>query len=110
MSAEPSTQGDVSVVIPARNAARTIDKTLSSLVPDRSLLAEILLVDDGSTDGTAAAALGSARAHGLPLEILSVRLGSAGAARNQGIAHAKGKFIFMLDADDELVAGGLSLL
>src|ERR1700754_664732 len=100
----------ITVVIPARNAAATIDATLRSLISDRDLIGEILLVDDGSDDRTAAVAAESARRYGLPLEIVSVRLGSAGAARNVGIARARGKSIFFLDADDELIEAGLSLL
>ncbi|WP_244441036.1 glycosyltransferase [Mesorhizobium sp. STM 4661] len=101
---------EVTVVIPARNAAATIDAALLSLMPDRDLIGEILLIDDGSDDRTEAKATESARRHGLPLEVLSVSLGNAGAARNVGIARAKGKSIFFLDADDELIRGGLSLL
>ncbi|WP_245440967.1 glycosyltransferase [Mesorhizobium sanjuanii] len=101
---------EVTVVIPARNAAATIDAALLSLIPDRDLIGEILLIDDGSDDRTAAKATESARRYGLPLEVVNVRLGSAGAARNVGIAQAKGKSIFFLDADDELIRGGLSLL
>ncbi|MER8824959.1 glycosyltransferase [Mesorhizobium sp. M0938] len=101
---------DVTVVIPARNAAATIDAALRSLISDSALVGEILLVDDGSDDQTASAAIASAKQYGLPLEVVSVNLGSAGAARNAGIARATGKSIFFLDADDELIEGGLSLL
>lgn len=101
---------EVTVVIPARNAAATIDAVLLSLIPDRHLIGEILLIDDASDDRTAAKATESARRHGLPLEVVSVRLRSAGAARNVGIERARGKSIFFLDADDELIRGGLSLL
>ncbi|RUW56083.1 MULTISPECIES: glycosyltransferase [unclassified Mesorhizobium] len=110
MSISGREQPDISIVIPARNAAATIDATLRSLLPERGLISEILLVDDGSIDQTTAISMQSARRHGLPLEILAVRLGSAGAARNAGIARAKGKFILFLDADDEVMAGGLGLL
>ncbi|TPI28472.1 glycosyltransferase [Mesorhizobium sp. B3-2-1] len=110
MSIPGRAQPDISIIIPARNAAVTIDATLRSLLPERSLIGEVLLVEDGSSDQTAAISVQSALRYGLPLEILAVRLGSAGAARNAGIARAKGKFIFFLDADDEVMAGGLGLL
>ncbi|RUU30109.1 glycosyltransferase [Mesorhizobium sp. M6A.T.Ce.TU.016.01.1.1] len=110
MSKSEETRLDVTVVIPARNAAATIDATLRGLISDRDLIGEILLVDDGSDDQTASAAIASAQRYGLPLEVVSVDLGSAGAARNVGIARARGKSIFFLDADDELMEGGLSLL
>ncbi len=101
---------DVSVVIPARNAAATISGTLRSLAPDRDLIGEVLLIDDGSEDGTAAAASESAARQELPLRVVAMRLGSAGAARNAGIDLAGGKYIFFLDADDEVMPGSLKRL
>ncbi|MFZ1005717.1 MAG: glycosyltransferase, partial [Candidatus Sulfotelmatobacter sp.] len=102
--------GDISVVIPARNAETTIGRTLRSLVPDRDLLREILLIDDGSHDATVQVARTTADRCHLPLEILRIDAGSAGAARNAGIDRSAGDFLFFLDADDELLAGSLGLL
>ena len=101
---------DITVVIPARNAAATLDQALGSLAPDKPVIREILVIDDGSADRTVAVARESARRHGLPVEVASVRLGSAGATRNAGIERARGAFIFFLDADDEVTPGSLSLL
>ncbi|WP_217571473.1 glycosyltransferase [Mesorhizobium sp. GbtcB19] len=101
---------DISVVIPARNAAATIEAALSGLLSDKPVIREIFLIDDGSDDGTANIALETARRLGLPVDVVSVRLGSAGAARNAGIARAGGDFIFFLDADDEAMPGSLSAL
>lgn len=100
----------VSVVMPVRNGAATIARTLRSLVPDVGLIKEILVLDDGSTDQTPAIASQMALLYGLPLQVIPVCAGSAGGARNAGLAQATGEFIFLLDADDEVVAGGLSLL
>ncbi|TIT40948.1 MAG: glycosyltransferase, partial [Mesorhizobium sp.] len=44
---------DITVVIPAKNAAATIDAALGSLARDRALIREVLLVDDGCEDRTA---------------------------------------------------------
>ncbi|RVD55158.1 glycosyltransferase [Mesorhizobium sp. M2D.F.Ca.ET.185.01.1.1] len=101
---------DITVVIPARNAAATLDAALGSLTADRPVIREILVIDDGSDDRTAEVAMESARRLGLPLDVVSVRLGSAGAARNLGIERASGTSIFFLDADDEVMPGSLSLL
>ena len=101
---------DITVVIPARNAAATLDKALGSLAPDKPFIREILVIDDGSDDRTAVVAAQSARRLGLPMEVVSVRLGGAGAARNVGIERATGTSIFFLDADDEVMPGSLSLL
>ena len=101
---------DITIVIPARNAAATIDAALSGLAPDRALIREILLIDDGSDDRTAAVATESAARYTLPLEVVTGHLGGAGAARNAGMALASGKFLLFLDADDEVIEGGLALL
>ncbi|MBI9020057.1 MAG: glycosyltransferase [Verrucomicrobia bacterium] len=100
----------ISVVIPARNAASTIAALLRSLLPDAGLIKEILLVDDGSGDATVEIAKNSAERYGLPLFILPAACGTAGAARNFGIAQAQGKFLFFMDADDELISGALTIL
>ncbi|RWB78677.1 MAG: glycosyltransferase [Mesorhizobium sp.] len=100
----------ITVVIPARNAAATLDAALGSLAADRPVIREILVIDDGSDDRTAEVAMESARRLGLPLDVVSVRQGSAGAARNVGIERASGTSIFFLDADDEVMPGSLSQL
>lgn len=100
----------ISVIMPARNAAATIGKALSSLAADRPLISEILLIDDGSEDDTVARARDAARAHDLPLKVIGARLGNAGAARNAGLDEAIGEQIFFLDADDELIPGSLARL
>jgi O-antigen biosynthesis protein len=100
----------VSVVIPARNAASTIAPLLRSLIPDIGLIREILLVDDGSEDATTEIAKDTAQRHDLPLLIFPVSFGRAGAARNFGIARARGRFLFFIDGDDELIPGALSIL
>ncbi len=89
----------ISVVIPARNAADTIGRALVSVARQTCRPAEIILVDDASTDDTAQCAA----AAGLP-DLRLIRhdqRGGAAAARNAGIAAASGEYIAFLDADDE---------
>lgn len=100
----------VSVIIPARDAAATIGRTLRSLAPDAAAIAEILVVDDGSRDGTAQQAKAVAAAWSLPLRVIAVSAGNAGAARNAGIEAARAELVFMIDADDEVLPGGLARL
>jgi hypothetical protein len=91
--------GLVSVIVPAWNAAGTIDATLRSVRAQTYSSLEIVVVDDGSTDGTASVV----EAHGADdpriLLIRQTNLGVA-AARNAGIAAAKGEFVAPVDADD----------
>ncbi len=87
---------DVSVVIPAFNAARTINAALESVFAQTYQRFEVIVVDDGSADATAerVAAWGD--------RVVYVRQpnGGPGRARNVGIDRARGRLIAILDADD----------
>ncbi|WP_168195527.1 glycosyltransferase [Bradyrhizobium sp. NAS80.1] len=87
----------VSVVVPLYNKAHCILKTLSSVASQEQTDFELIVVDDGSTDGSAEL-VKAAGVCGLRL----IRQNNAGvsAARNRGIAVAQGKWIAFLDADD----------
>lgn len=102
-SAEGSQEGRpirASVVIPAFNAEKTIARALSSACRQSEDKLEIIVVDDASVDRTAAIVAGEAASdHRIRLLRLAVNSGPA-AARNQGIAVARGDWIALLDADD----------
>jgi glycosyltransferase involved in cell wall biosynthesis len=100
----------LSVVIPARNAAETIVATLRSIADERELVREVLIVNDGSSDQTGKLAFELGVELTLPVKVISVSFNNAGAARNAGIRHATGDLLLLLDADDELIAGGLRVL
>jgi glycosyltransferase involved in cell wall biosynthesis/peptidoglycan/xylan/chitin deacetylase (PgdA/CDA1 family)/SAM-dependent methyltransferase len=100
--ASPSEHRDqrlVSVVVPAYNAARTIDETLRSARYQTHRNLEILVVDDGSRDATAAIVSKHAAIDARVRLITQINAGVA-AARNRGIAEAKSDLIAPLDADD----------
>jgi glycosyltransferase involved in cell wall biosynthesis len=84
------------------NGERFLGEAIESSLAQDYEPHEVIVVDDGSTDGTAAVA---AR---YPVRLL--RQGNAGvaAARNTGIAAAEGELIALLDADDRSAAGRLS--
>lgn len=103
----PGSLGCVSVVIPAHNAGRTIRATLASLAGERAVIHELIVVDDASTDDTASIARSSAAEFGLPITLLSIACHDPGSARNHGLAHASGHWIYFLDADDLHEIGGL---
>ena len=83
-----------SVVIPCRNAERTVSDAVQSALGQTEPPVEVLVVDDASTDGSAAAA----RRAGARV-IVNSRRRNAGGARNAGIAAAKGDAFAFLDAD-----------
>lgn len=87
----------VSVVIPAYNAARTIAKTLDSALGQEISDIEVIVVDDGSRDDTAAVV----RRNGDPrVRLLQRANGGVASARNAGIEAARGIWVAFLDADD----------
>jgi glycosyltransferase involved in cell wall biosynthesis len=86
----------LSVVIPAYNRATLLPITLASLLSQERVADEILVVDDGSTDNTAAVAEG----FGSPVRVIRQSNQGPGAARNRGLAEARGDFIHFFDSDD----------
>lgn len=85
----------VSVVVPAYEAAQTIERCVRALL-EQSLSKdayEVIVVDDGSTDATAAIA------SRYPVRVIRRSNGGAPAARNTGIAHASGTWVAFTDAD-----------
>lgn len=89
----------VSVIVPAFNAEATLAETLHSVLGQAHRDLEILVVDDGSSDGTAALAADLARTEPRLTLIRQENAGVA-AARNAGLARARGAYVAWLDADD----------
>lgn len=93
-----------SVVIPAYNAERYLREAIESVLAQDYLPLETIVVDDGSSDGTAAIA------RSYP-EVKLIGQDNAGpaAARNHGFAASRGEFIAFHDADDTLPPEKLSV-
>ena len=92
------TTSAISVVIPAYNAEKYIGEALESALAQTRPAAEIIVVDDGSTDGTAAVA----EKFGSPVRLIRnpENLG-VGASRNRGVQASRGEYVAYLDADDQ---------
>lgn len=89
----------MSAVVPAYNAAAFIERTLQSVCRQSWSDLEILVVDDGSRDGTADIVRRMA-VEDPRIRLLAQENQGVSAARNQGIRHARGDYIALLDADD----------
>jgi glycosyltransferase involved in cell wall biosynthesis len=88
----------VSIVIPCWNAEATIADAIDSALAQTHPRCEVVVVDDGSTDGSAAIIAG----YGTRIVALHGPNRGGNAARNRGIAAARGDWIQLLDADDLL--------
>jgi GT2 family glycosyltransferase len=84
------------VIIPAYNAAWCIRRAIDSVLAQDYRDFELIVVDDGSQDDTAALLAG----YGDALRVVSKSNGGLSSARNAGIAAARGAFVAFLDADD----------
>ena len=89
----------ISVIIPAYNAEKTIERCLNSVTEQSYTNLEIIVVDDGSKDRTLSI-LNAAAKNDRRIKVISKKNGGAASARNQGLKIVSGEFITFLDADD----------
>ena len=100
------TRETVSVVIPAYNAETTLRATLESVCAQTHANLEIIVVDDGSTDGTQEVLRRLEQSEGI--RWFQRSHGGPARSRNYGIAAAQGQFIALLDCDDIWLPGKLA--
>lgn len=91
-----SAAGTVSVVIPVRDGERYLGEAIESILVGSVVPAEVIVVDDGSTDGSAALA----SAFGGPVRCVSQGPLGLAPACNRGVAVSRGELVGFLDSDD----------
>ena len=91
-----SSAGSISVVIPVRDGERYLGEAIESVLGGTVPAAEVIVVDDGSTDSTAA----TAERIGDPVRVLRRPAAGIAAATNAGLAEASGDLVAFIDADD----------
>lgn len=97
------------VVVAAYNGEATISRALESVLDQSFSEWQVIVVDDGSTDGTRRIVDRLAEKDDRIIAISQANGGTA-AARNAAIPHARGRFIAVLDADDELMPGYMATM
>lgn len=97
---------NLSVVIPTFNYAAYLRRAVESVLPQLCDGDEVIVVDDGSTDDTAALMA----VYPPPVHYLHQPNAGPGAARNRGVAAARNDYLLFLDADDRLLPGALAAL
>jgi GT2 family glycosyltransferase len=95
-----------SIIVPAYNAQATLAATLRSVQAQTDQDLEVIVVDDGSTDGTGELAEELVRGH--PWQVVHQANGGLPAARNAGLRAASGRWMALLDSDDWLLPGFLA--
>jgi len=104
---------EIAVVVPCRNAAPWVAEALDSLADQHLAPREVLVVDDGSTDGSADVVVEWTAAHPrLPFDVRVIRQGPLGvaAAVNRGVAETGMPLVVRVDADDRVDRRFLQML
>ena len=96
---------NISVIIPTFNRRQTLDRAIDSILSQTYQPYEIIVVDDGSTDGTA----DWLSANYSSLQIIQQSNKGVSSARNAGINSARGDWIALLDSDDEWLPDKLEI-
>lgn len=97
----------ISVVIPIYNVEKYLPECIDSVLAQDFQDYEVILVNDGSTDGSLAIAQQYEKDHA-HIRLISQENKGLGGARNTGIKHAQGEYILFMDSDDRLAPDTLS--
>ena len=96
----------ISIVVPLYNKENSIGSTIQSVLSQSFTDFDLVVVDDGSTDGSAAVV---GEFHDGRIRLVWQENSGPAAARNKGVDHAQGEWLIFLDADDEFLPDALQI-
>lgn len=99
----------ISVIIPTYNRADLLEIAVQSVLSQQGATFEVIVVDDGSTDGTYERLQEWAKRH-QAVRVLHQPNSGRSVARNLGLQHARGQWLMFLDSDDVLMPDALAAL
>lgn len=100
-----------SLIVPVYNAEEYLPGCMESILANDCTDCEIILVDDGSTDGVSPALCDAyAQTHPALVRVIHQANGGPGSARNTGLEAAKGEYVFFVDSDDTIAPESLRVL
>ena len=100
---------EISVIVPAYNVEDYVEKCLESICSEKKRSLEIICVDDGSTDGTLKKIYDYAKTD-QRISVFVQKNQGLSVARNRGLEHARGEYIYFIDSDDYLESDSLDIL
>ena len=99
----------ISIIVPVYNTEPYLARCIDSILSQNFVNFELLLVDDGSTDGSGAICDAYATKDDR-VRVFHKANGGVSSARNLGIDNSQGEWLYFVDSDDELLPGGLKTL
>lgn len=100
----------VSIVVPIYNAEKTLESCLNSIFAQTASDYEVILIDDGSKDGSAAICEKFVANNGDKICYIRQENSGPATARNKGIDNSKGKYIGFVDADDTIAPNMIQVM
>lgn len=99
MNERKKTNQILSIILPVYNAKKTLQRSVDSVLGAEGIPLELVIIDDGSTDGSGEICEQYAREYPC-VKVVHQRNQGPGAARNAGLHHVSGAYVGFLDADD----------
>lgn len=100
---------DISIIVPVYNGEKFIFNAYDNVVNQNISKLEIIFVDNNSTDNSRAL-INQLKDKDDRVSLITETVQGAGAARNRGVSHAQGKYIYFYDVDDTIFNGALIFL